>query len=193
MKICPSCFIRYSEMWNICTVCKSPLKKLGVLEKIFTRPYSLSKPSFSLIEKIIDQTGTIFLYLDKRLKPVICNQAMEDLTGHSREEISRGDWLDFLFPDSPSRKEMLKASINNCLTSTESRSYECALIKKNGSECILSWKSTAVTNPSGNIIGIVCVASDITEIKSFEENVVMQSERLRNIFASIKDYALILE
>lgn len=191
MKICSKCSIRYSEMWNICAVCKNPLKGEGVLRRIFRARYAFEKLSSFLIESIVEQANIIFLYLDKNLKPVICNQAIEHVTGYGRDEIFKGDWLELLFRNYPSRKEMLRAFIESSLTSIKSRVYECAVTKKDGSECILSWRNTAVTDTSGDISGIICTAHDITEKKSSEDTVAGQSESLRNIFASIKDYALI--
>lgn len=191
MKICPKCLLRYSEMWNLCTACKSPLKQAGVLKRIFSGLNLFSQPCRSLIENVVEQANAIFLYLDKNLRPIVCNRAMEYITGYSREEIFKGDWLDFLFKNYPSRKEILRAFIESSLTSIQSRAYECAVTKKDGTECILCWRSAAATDPSGDITGVICTAYDITESKSSEENIAVQFERLRNIFASIKDYALI--
>lgn len=193
MKICPKCSVRYSEMWNICVVCKSPLRKEGVFKKVFTNPPLPNQPAFSLIESVIEKANTIFLYLDKNMKPVICNQAIEHVTGYSREEIFKEDWLGLLFRNHPSRKEMFKAFLKSCLTSTKSRAfeYECAVVKKDGSESILSWKNITLVDGSGNIPGIICTVNDIAKTKSTKGDAAVHLQQLRNIFASIKDYPLI--
>lgn len=190
MKVCPKCSVRYSETWNICAACKCPLKKEGVLGKIFGRHNSFAKPP-SLTESMVDQANAIFLYLDKNLKPVICSQAIEYITGYSREEIFNGDWLNLFFRNYPSRKEMFKAFIESTLASMRSRAYECVVTRKDGGECILSWRNAVMTDASGDISGIICTAYDITEKISSEDTFAVQTESLRNIFASIKDYALI--
>jgi len=192
MKRCPRCSIEYSEMWNLCDVCRTPLGRQTPLKKSFFGPTPKPNISPAIIERIVDRADALFLYLDKDLRPIMCNKAIENITGYSREEIFKGDWLQLLFRNYPTRKEIFKAVIAiSSLQGLKSQSYEGAIAKKDGSECILSWRNIAVTDIGGNTTGIICTAQDITEKKSLEDNAALQYERSRNIFASIKDYALI--
>lgn len=191
MKVCPKCSAQYPDMWNICEACKVSLKKEGLLRKVFAKPRPCQVSTLSLLENVIEQSDIVFLYIDKDKRPMIGNQAVEDILGYGREELFRDDWLDLLFKDKAARKLMFKAFLDSCLRSIKSRVYECSVMKKGGGECILSWRNAAVTDSSGDISGIICTAFDITEEKSSEDDVAIHSERLRNIFASIKDYALL--
>ncbi|NQT95059.1 MAG: PAS domain-containing protein [Candidatus Omnitrophica bacterium] len=191
MKRCTKCSIDYSELWNICLLCKLPLAKDNLITKVFSKPRSGANYIFPILEKTIDQSDVIFLYLDKDLKPMMCNRAIESITGYRREEIFKNNWLNLFFRSNPSRREIFKAVLNSCLNSIKSRAYEGSIIKKDGTECILSWRNTTVTDASGNIWGILCIAEDMTEYKDSVDNVTTCSERLRDIFANVKEYAVL--
>ena len=191
MKRCPKCSIRYSDMWNICGICNIPLEQDSIVTKILSKTRHSGDYLYPLLERTIDQADALFLYLDKNLKPVMCNKAIEAITGYTRGDIFKGDWLKLLFKNHDSRKEIFKVVITSCLSSIKSRAYRGGITKKDGAECILSWRNTAVVDAAGNISGVLCIAQDVTDHKSFEDDIAAQSEGLKEIFASIKDYALI--
>jgi PAS domain S-box-containing protein len=158
---------------------------------IFSKNRQSANYLFPIIEATLEQADIIFLYLDKELRPMMCNKSVEQITGYRREELFKGDWLELFFRKNPSRKEIFKAFLNSSLTNVSSRIYESSITKRDGSECVLFWRNKAITDASGNIWGLLCAAQDITERKSSEDDLAIQSERLRGVFAGIKDYALL--
>ncbi|MFC1807548.1 ATP-binding protein [Candidatus Omnitrophota bacterium] len=190
MSKCQNCAVKYSAMWNLCALCRGPLTKDNPIAKILSKTKN-DDLLLSVIESTLDQANAIILYLDKDLKPIMCNNAIEDITGYSRNELFKADWLSILCNDNASRVDIFKAALNSCLSSIKSRTYEGSISKKDGGESVLFWRNAAVTDSSDNIIGIICTAQDITERKITEEDVAIQAERLRDIFASIKDYGFI--
>jgi PAS domain S-box-containing protein len=191
MKICHRCSIAYSDMWNYCIICNSKLYPAGITSKIFSRKRQGAGYLFPIIERSMDQADALFLYLDMRLRPMMCNNAIEHMTGYTRRELFKGDWLGLFFGRNRSRRSIFEAVLASCLSSSKSRAYESSIIKKDGTECVLSWRNTAITDVSGNKWGVFCVAQDITERKLVENDAVICSERIRDIFASIKDYSFI--
>ena len=191
MKICPRCSINYSDMWNCCMVCSSALVPAGIAAKIFPQKRQSAGYLFPIIERSIDKADALFLYLDKDLRPIMCNESIEHITGYSRKDFFKGDWLNILFGRNKSRRDIFKAVLSSCFSSEKSRAYEGSITKKDGTECVLSWRNTSVSDASGKIWGLFCIAQDITEYKLTENDVAACSERLRDIFASIKDYSLI--
>ncbi len=79
-------------MWNICMVCSSPLVSDTVISKIFNRNRQSAGYPFPVVEKSIEQANALFLYFDIDLKLMMCNKAVEQMTGYSRKEIFKGDW-----------------------------------------------------------------------------------------------------
>jgi PAS domain S-box-containing protein len=191
MKICPRCSISYSDMWNYCMVCNSLLSSASALSKIFPQKRQSSRYLFPILERSIDRADALFLYLDTELRPMMCNEAIEHMTGYARKDFFKGDWLNLLFGRNKSRRDMFKAVLISCFSSSKSRAYEGSILKKDGTQCVLSWRNTAITDASGKIWGLFCIAQDITEYKLTESDVATCSERLRDIFTSIKDYSLI--
>jgi PAS domain S-box-containing protein len=191
MKRCTKCSARFSDAWNICEICNLPLLEDEVSQE--RAPLYPEEIVYACrpMEDIVNQAPIIFLYLNKELKLMMCNKALESITGYSREEMFNDDWLTVLFRDYPSRKEIFKAVVASCLNSIKSHTYQGAVSRKDGSECILSWRNAAVVDRSGNPIGVICTAQDITESKRAEDNLAIQFERLRNIFTSIRDYGLV--
>jgi PAS domain S-box-containing protein len=139
----------------------------------------------------MEHADTLFLYLDVDLKLVMCNNAIEQITGYSRKEMFKGEWLKILFGKNKSKREIFKAVLTSCLSSLKGHGYEGSIIKKDGTERVLLWKNTAILNSAGRPWGLFCIAQDITEYKLTDNDVLACSERLRDIFSSIKDYALI--
>jgi PAS domain S-box-containing protein len=172
-------------------VCSSALVPSGIASKIFPQKRQSAGYLFPIIERSIDKADALFLYLDKDLRPIMCNEAIENITGYSRKDFFKGDWLSVLFGRNKSRRDIFKAVLISCFSSEKSRAYEGSITKKDGTECVLSWRNTAVSDASGKIWGLFCIAQDITEYKLTENDVAACSEKLRDIFASIKDYSLI--
>ena len=178
-------------MWNTCILCKVPLEPESLISKAFSKTRHSSNYLFPIIEKTIDQADILFLYLDTDLKPMMCNAAIEHVTGYTRKEIFKSDWLNTVFKNNKSKKEIFKAVLSSCLSSIKSRAYEGSIIKKDGTECALSWRNTAIVDANKKTLGILCTAQDITEYKAIEDDATASSESLRDMFASIKDYAFI--
>jgi PAS domain S-box-containing protein len=191
MKICHRCSISYSDMWNYCMVCNSALESAGIVSKIFPQKRQSAKYLFPIIERSIENADALFLYLDLKLRPIMCNEAIEHMTGYTRKDFFKGNWLDLLFGKNKSRRDIFKAVLSSCFSSEKSRAYEGSVTKRDGSECVLSWRNTAISDASGKIWGLFCVAQDITDHKLTENDIAACSERLRNIFTSIKDYSFI--
>jgi PAS domain S-box-containing protein len=191
MKICPRCSISYSDMWNCCMVCNSVLVSAGIASKIFPQKRQSAKYLFPVIERSIEKADALFLYLDTKLTPIMCNEAIEHMTGYTRKDFFKGDWLNLFFGKNKSRQDIFKAVLSSCFSSEKSRAYEGSITKKDGTECVLSWRNTAISDASGKIWGLFCIAQDITEYKLTENDVAACSEKLRDIFASIKDYSLV--
>jgi PAS domain S-box-containing protein len=101
---------------------------------IFSKNRQSANYLFPIIEATLEQADIIFLYLDKELRPMMCNKSVEQITGYRREELFKGDWLELFFRKNPSRKEIFKAFLNSSLTNVSSRIYESSITKRDGSE-----------------------------------------------------------
>lgn len=172
-------------------VCNSLLVSDTIVSKIFAKNRQSAGYLFPIIEKSIEQASVLFLYLDINLKLIMCNKVIEQITGYSRKEIFRGDWQKLFFGKNQPKREIFKAVLSSCFSTLKSHAYEGSIMRKDGTERALSWSNTVITDVSGKPQGIFCIAYDITEYKFARNDVAAYSERLKDIFVSIKDYALI--
>ncbi len=191
MKRCPRCSIMYSDMWNLCIICNSELKPPDFISKIFSNNRQSAGYLFPIIERSMENADVLFLYLDVNLKPMMCNKAIEHITGYTRKEIFREDWLKLLFGKNKSKRGIFQAVLTSCFSNLKSRAYEGSIIKKDGLERVLLWENIAILNTSGKPWGLFCTAQDITEYKLADSDFLTSSKQLRDIFSSIKDYALL--
>jgi PAS domain S-box-containing protein len=181
----------YSDMWNMCIICNSKLDSPDFISKIFSQNRQNASYLFPVIERSIENTDVLFLYLDMDLKLIMCNNAIEHITGYTRKEVFRGDWLQLLFGKNRPKRDIFRAMLTSCFSNPKSRAYEGSIIKKDGTERVLLWQNTAISNTTEEPWGLFCTAHDITEHKLTDSDVVACSESLRDILSSIKDYALI--
>ncbi len=172
-------------------VCGSPLTSDTVLSKVFTKNRQSAGYLFPIMEKSIEQSSVLFLYFDTDLKLIMCNKAIEQITGYSRREIFKGDWQKLFFGKNQSKKDIFKAVLQSCFSSIKGRAYEGSIVRKDGVERAFSWSNTVIADVTGKPQGIFCIADDITEYKFARNDIAACSEHLKDIFASIKDYALI--
>jgi diguanylate cyclase (GGDEF)-like protein/PAS domain S-box-containing protein len=120
------------------------------------------------IQKILDNTQTIILTLDKDGKISSINRFGESITGYSSEEIIDKNFID-LYPDH------VAYALNDLHTmssiaegSQESYRHEARLRCKDGKERSILWLHSSLTNESST--QLLSTGLDITESKQLEKN-----------------------
>ena len=191
MKKCPHCKIEYNDLWHRCMKCRAVLtpaqKRISLLKK---RTYVAPGSSEYFLEQLIEQANTLIIFTTPEGEVLMCNEAVEFFTGYKREEIFKEKWVDLLYGGQEARKEMLKAVMKGCLVSIRSKTYEGAIVKKDGSQCMLSWRLAALRDDKGNKLGLICVAHDVTDRKVTEDDIDIHGQKLRDILSSIREYVL---
>jgi PAS domain S-box-containing protein len=178
-------------MWNLCVICNSRLESPNVISKIFSQNRQSSRYLAPVLERSIESTEALFLYLDLNLGLMMCNNAIEHITGYTRKEMFKGNWLELIFHNNKSRKNIFKAVLSSCFSNIKGHAYEGSIVRKDGTERVLLWRNTVISNTAGKPWGLFCTAQDITEYKLIDNDSLACSERLRDILSSIKDYSLI--
>ncbi len=191
MKKCPHCKIEYNDLWYRCAKCHTVLisgqKRIPLLKKkIYVNPNS----SEYFLEQLIEQANTLIILTTTEGEALMCNEAVEFFTGYKREEIFKEKWIDLLYKGQEARKEMFKAVMKGCLISIRSKTYEGAIVRKDGLQCMLSWRIAAIKDDKDNKLGLVCVAHDVTDRKVTEDDIDIHGQKLRDILSSIREYAL---
>jgi PAS domain S-box-containing protein len=117
----------------------------GILENIYTAVL------------VINQAGEIILF----------NKAAEDITGHRKEDILGASYQRiFDIPESRT-----KSALYTLATGKESHHRQKVLITRDNREKMVEFSTTVVLDGSDNILGVVEVFNDISELKKLQERI----------------------
>ncbi len=191
MKVCPRCKTQYNDLWRKCMKCHADLiltrKKLLFFNKKTRLPPNCSE---YFLEQLVEQANSLIIFSTPEGEALMCNELVEFFTGYTREEIFKSNWLDLLHGGQQVRKEMFKAVMKGCLVSIRSKTYEGAIIRKDGSQCMFSWRVAAIKNEKGSNVGLLCIAHDVTDKKTTEDDIDVHGQKFKDILSSIREYAL---
>jgi PAS domain S-box-containing protein len=136
-------------------------KVLGAV--LTAREKLLSKYSLSLIEASLDPLITI----NAEGKITGMNQALVDITGISREKITGSDFLDY-FTEPEKAREVYEEAFKKGYV----MNFPLTVRHKNGKLTDVLFNGSIYKDERGNVLGIVIVARDVTEMKKFEKELI---------------------
>lgn len=115
---------------------------------------------------------------------VYINQECVKVTGYSKEEVYAPDF-DFIHLVAPEFLSTFIEEFDKRLRGLSSEPFEFRMITKNGKPIDAIWNSRPI-NLNGKL-GLVGIATDITERKKNEQQIITQKNQLEGIFASSPD------
>ncbi|MEH1830465.1 MAG: GAF domain-containing protein [Nostoc sp.] len=126
----------------------------------------------NFISAILDTVGMLVIVLDSQGKIVRFNQACEQITGYSFDEV-RGKyfWNLFLLPE---ELEPVKAVFKQLLTGKGFLEYENHWVMKDGSRRLIAWSNTFLKDYEGSVEYIVSTGIDITNHKRAQQHLTAQ-------------------
>jgi PAS domain S-box-containing protein len=144
------------------------------------------------LHHLVDNASVLMLYFDTHGNLSLCNKKIEAVTGKSKKDIIGKYWLAILYgkESAAMKPQMFKAVVEDCLTRKRSNNFEGAILDAQSKERIISWRITPIFKDSGELEGTLLIGNDITELKESEASLKKIDETLKNIFSSIKEYAL---
>jgi PAS domain S-box-containing protein len=110
------------------------------------------------------------------------NQQMEQLTGHSREELI-GSAFKTYFTD----PKLAEEGIRKVLREGKVTNYELTARRKDGHETVVSYNAVTFNDAAGNLQGVFAAARDITEQKKLESQLREQQSYNRGLIESSVD------
>ena len=146
------------------------------------RETTVSKEHIQNILKSMNET-LIVLTPDDNIQTV--NQATCDLLGYKAEELV-GESVGKIFGEAVGRnitKKKLnhKSEVEKSVQQRFITNSENTVLGKDGSEIPVLFSASAMLDKDGNVQGIVCVASDITDIKNAESALRDSEEKYRTL------------
>ncbi|MCW5313498.1 response regulator [Nostoc sp. KVJ3] len=126
----------------------------------------------NFISAVLDTASALVTVLDSQGKIVRFNQACEQITGYSFDEVrGRYFWNLFLLPE---EVESGKAVFEELLTGRGFLEYENHWIMKDGSRRLIAWSNTFLKDYEGAVEYIVGTGTDITIRKRTQQHLMAQ-------------------
>ncbi len=124
---------------------------------------------------LIDTAHAIILVLDPRGRIERFNPYLEELTGYALDEVAGRDWFEIFIPER--EQERIRETFQLTLSGVPVVSNINSIRTRRGDERIVTWSGRRLMNLDGDVVGVLAVGNDITELKAAETRLV-QSERL---------------
>ncbi|MEH1827025.1 MAG: response regulator [Nostoc sp.] len=123
------------------------------------------KKERNFISAVLDTTSALVIVLDSKGQIVRFNQACEQTTGYSFDEVKgRHFWNLFLIPE---EIEPVRAVFEELRTGEGPKKYENYWLTKDGSRRLISWANTTLRDYEGDVEYVVGTGIDISD--AFEE------------------------
>lgn len=131
--------------------------------------------------ELIENANSSILKIDKNGNITFFNEFAEKFFGFSKEEIIGKNVVGTIVPDIESSGRNLKKLVYEILKNPEAYHYlENENITKDGRRVWVSWANRPIYNERNELMGVLCVGTDITERKQIEkdrENLIIELER----------------
>ncbi|HYO67876.1 MAG TPA: ATP-binding protein [Archangium sp.] len=128
------------------------------------------------LEELLEKANALILVANRDKQVVVFNQALSALTGFSKEEVLGKDVLSFIPEDEQLR---LSSVFATAMRGESVDNFETRLRSRDG-EVRVSFASSSVRTPQGEVEGLIAIGQDITVLKEVEKRLVI-AEKLASI------------
>ncbi|MEH1873557.1 response regulator [Nostoc sp.] len=120
------------------------------------------KQERNFISAVVDTTSALVIVLDSKGQIVRFNQACEQTTGYSFDEVKgRHFWNLFLLPE---EMEPVKAFFEQLAFGESPKEYENYWVTKDGSPRLIAWTNTTLQDYKGDVEYIIATGIDISDV-----------------------------
>lgn len=110
------------------------------------------------------------------------NQAVLDMLGYSREELTGNNFRNILLPDC---RDHFEKNLSRLRDGGEIQDVEYGMLKKDGSAILVFFKGKIQLDSQGDFLGIHCMLQDITRRRRTEEALRESEEKYRRLFETM--------
>jgi two-component system NtrC family sensor kinase len=128
------------------------------------------------LEELLEKANALILVANRDKQVVVFNQALSALTGFSKEEVLGRDVLAFIPEDEQLRINSIFAT---AMRGESVNNFETRLRSRDG-EVRVSFASSSVRTPQGEVEGVIVIGQNITVIKELEKRII-HAEKLASI------------
>lgn len=130
-------------------------------QKIFEKKITILAREY---QALIENANAVIIGLDARGYITDWNDSTSLITGYSKSEAYIGRFADFLEPNS---RANFADEMQMVLKGGVIANYEVTIIAKDGRKVTLLINATPRTNPAAQVVGILLIGQDITELSAY--------------------------
>jgi PAS domain S-box-containing protein len=120
--------------------------------------------------ELVENANSIILRMDSEGTVTFFNEFAQRFFGYSEAEIVGKNVVGTIVPEQGSTGRDLKSMIRHIALHPELYSNNTnENIRRNGDRVWIAWTSKPITDERGQVIGILCIGNDVTELKKAEE------------------------
>ncbi|MEW6498355.1 MAG: PAS domain S-box protein, partial [Cyanobacteriota bacterium] len=139
----------------------------------------------NFIGAVLDTSSALVLVLDRFGKIVRFNQACEQISGYSFDQVrGRHFWNLFLIPEEVEPVKAIFAQLQAGQFPSENENY---WVTKDGSRRLIAWSNTALLDSQGLVEYVIGTGIDITERKQAEEALIESETKYRLVVDNLKE------
>jgi PAS domain S-box-containing protein len=144
------------------------------------------------MENVVDNADVVLFYLDLNGNIAVCNKKVAEISGKKKEEIIGKSCFDVFCRDNSAtaKHKMFKAVIDDSVQYNRPNQFEGMIADKDNTQRLISWSITPILSRSNKPQGVLLIGNDATQIAERNASLKNIDETLKNIFSSIKEYAL---
>ena len=137
------------------------------------------KKERDFVSAILDTSGALVVVLDRKGKVVRFNNACEQTTGYSFNEVKGRHIWDLLLP--PEELDQVKAVFEKLRDGHFPSQYENYWLARDGSRRLIAWSNTVLLNDDGSVEYVIGTGIDVTDRKQAEEVLRKSEEKAKQL------------
>ncbi|MEG4089950.1 PAS domain S-box protein [Microcoleus sp. Pol12B4] len=157
---------------------------------VFSWVYGRAKLRSSEVKyrQLVENANSMIVQLDSEGKITFFNEFAETFFGYSEAEIIGKSAIGTIIPKTDLSESDLAAMIRDCLAQPEKYfQNENESIRSKGEKVWIAWTNKPLLDAKGNLAGLLCIGTDISDRKQAEIALQASESELRALFAAMND------
>ncbi|MEG4838935.1 PAS domain S-box protein [Microcoleus sp. B9-D4] len=137
---------------------------------------------------LVENANSMIVQLDSEGKITFFNEFAETFFGYSEAEIIGKSAIGTIIPKTDLFESDLATKIRDCLAQPQKYfQNENENIRSNGERVWIAWTNKPLLDAKGNVAGLLCIGTDISDRKQAEIALQASEAELRALFAAMND------